>query len=303
MPEIHIPEDAVRKLLGAKSPEVALLYLYLQAGNEPDGAGAALNLPARKLDLALALLRQMGLYQVPEKRILEPERPVYTEEDIAREMAHNQSFSALVGEVQRRFGRILSGEELKILLSFCNYLGMPTEVVGMLITYCIQRARARGSVRVPSMRTIEKEAYRWAEEEIETIEEAAAYMQAQLQRQSEVEQIRQLFQIRDRRLTPGEEKYIQNWLAMGFSKAEIQMAYEKTCLNTGSLKWAYLNSILKSWDAQGLHQASEIQAGDRGAEKKPAQKPIQKVQHHDDELTQFEKDAIEKLMRKHRKGD
>ena len=59
----------------------------------------------------------------------------------------------LVGEAQRRLGRVLSTEELKILLSLHDYLGLPTEVIGILITYCIQRSRARGLVRAPSLRT------------------------------------------------------------------------------------------------------------------------------------------------------
>lgn len=300
MADLMIPEEDLRRLLGAGSPDAALLYLYLRSGGEAASAPDRLGLPQHRADLALALLRQTGLIQEPEKRFLDPEKPVYTEQDLAREMARGTSFGALVGEVQRRFGRILSTEELKILLSFCDYLGMPAEVVGMLITYCIQRARAKGAVRMPSMRTIEKEAYRWAEQDIQTIEEAAAYMQQQLSRHSQAETVRRILQLGDRKLTPGEEKYVLSWLAMGFSPEAIQMAYEKTCLNTGSLKWAYLNSILKSWDQQGLHDPAQIRAGDRGAEKKPAAKPIQKVQRHDDELTQFEKDAIQKLMRRHR---
>ena len=300
MAQLLLPEEAVTKLLGAKSCEAALLYLYLQSGRPLSEATVSLSMPQHKLELALALLRQMGLYDEQEKKHLDPEKPRYTEEDLARELRQGSSFGALVGEVQRRFGRILSTEELKILLSFCDYLAMPTEVVGMLITYCIDRAKSRGAGRMPSMRAIEKEAYRWADQDIDTIEEAAAYVGQQLRCQTMVERIAKLLQISGRELTPGEEKYVLSWLDLGFTEAEIQMAYEKTCLNTGGLKWQYLNSILKSWHEQGLHRASDIAAGDRGAEKRPAPKPIQKVQRHDDELTQFEKDAIAKLMRRHR---
>ena len=99
---------------------------------------------------------------------------------------------------------------------------------------------------MPSVRAIEKEAYRWADLGIDTLEEAAVYMQNQLQLQSRAGRIRQVLQIADRRLTPGEEKLIHTWLSWGFGEDEIRMAYEKTCMNTGGLKWPYLNSILKS---------------------------------------------------------
>ena len=74
---------------------------------------------------------------------------------------------------------------------------------------------------MPSVRAIEKEAYRWADLGIDTLEEAAVYMQNQLQLQSRAGRIRQVLQIADRRLTPGEEKLIHTWLSWGFGEDEI----------------------------------------------------------------------------------
>ena len=51
----------------------------------------------------------------------------------------------------------------------------------MLLYYCLERSRRRDS-RAPSMRAIEKEAYRWADEGIDTLETASFYVQQQLQR-------------------------------------------------------------------------------------------------------------------------
>lgn len=53
---------------------------------------------------------------------------------------------------------------------------------------------------------------------------------------------------------------------MGFRDDTIRMAYERTCLNTGALKWAYMNSILTSWHEQNLHTPEEILAGDAPAQ-------------------------------------
>ena len=41
------------------------------------------------------------------------------------------------------------------------------------------------------------------------------------------------------------------------------MAYERTCLNTGGLNWAYMNKILQRWNEQGLRTAEEVRSGDR----------------------------------------
>ena len=38
MNELHIPKAHVHKLLWAKNPDTALLYLYIAAGNDPKQA-------------------------------------------------------------------------------------------------------------------------------------------------------------------------------------------------------------------------------------------------------------------------
>ena len=95
------------------------------------------------------------------------------------------------------------------------------------------------------------------------MEEAAAYIQTQNLRNSRLHKLLQQLQIRGRTLTPGEEKYAQSWLDMGFDEEAISMAYERTCLNTGSLSWPYMNKILTRWHESGLHTAEKIRTGDR----------------------------------------
>jgi len=41
------------------------------------------------------------------------------------------------------------------------------------------------------------------------------------------------------------------------------MAYERTCLNTGGLNWAYMNKILTRWQQAGLLTAEQVRAGDK----------------------------------------
>ena len=40
------------------------------------------------------------------------------------------------------------------------------------------------------------------------------------------------------------------------------MAYERTCLNTGGLSWAYMNKILTRWKDAGLLTGEKIRTGD-----------------------------------------
>jgi DnaD/phage-associated family protein len=261
---LHINSSDLRLLFGAASSDAALLYLYIRCGNEPADAVTELQMPHSRYDCAAATLRQLGLW-AEDKRlsIATGERPNYTERDVLESMDRDASFRALYGEVQRRLGKTLNTEELKILLGFVRYLGLSADVICILISYCQERARRKGSSRNPSLRTIEKEAYAWAEQGIDTLEEAAAFIQRQNVYNSRLSQLARLLQIRGRSLTAAEERYAKAWLDMGFTDEVFTMAYERTCLNTGGLSWAYMNKILIRWHEAGMHTADEIRSRDR----------------------------------------
>ena len=264
MESVKIQQSDVRKLLSAASPDAALLYIYIKSGNRMEEAEHDLHLSASRLSCAGATLRQLGLMDDERVSHIAPgERPSYSETDVLEAMDSDTSFRGLYGEVQRLLGRSLNTEELKILLGFIRYLGMPADVISVLVCYCKERARRKGSLRNPSLRTIEKEAYAWAERGIDTVEEAAAFIQAQNVRNSRLYRLMNILQIRGRSLTAAEERYAQGWLDMGMEEELISMAYERTCLNTGGLNWAYMNKILQRWHEQGFHTAEEVRSGDR----------------------------------------
>lgn len=260
--ELKILQADVHKLLCTANGDAALLYIYLGSGNELKNAQQELEFSKTQLECAVAALRQLGLYQEEKKILLVGERPQYSETDVLTAMDTDHSFRVLYGEVQRLLGRTLNTEEMKILLGFIRYLGLPTDVISVLVCYCKERARQKGSLRNPSLRTIEKEAYAWAENGIDTMEEAVAYMRKQAKRRSRLGQLMQTLQIRGRNLTPGEEKYAQQWLDWGFEQEAIKLAYERTCLNTGGLSWAYMNKILTRWQQAGLLTAEQVQKKD-----------------------------------------
>ena len=285
MQDLQISHADLNKLLCAKNPDAALLYLYIHSGADIAQAETALGLPQTRYACAAATLRQMGLWPEVRNTVFAGERPQYTEQDVVGAMGTDRSFQSLYGEVQRVLGRTLNTEELKILLGFIRYLGLSTEVISMLIYYCKEKAKAKGQLRTPSLRTIEKEAYYWAENGIDTVAEAAAFIQNQNQRRSRVAGLMDLLQIRGRTLTAGEAKYAESWLEMGFADDVIKLAYEKTCLNTGGLSWAYMNKILTRWAEQGLFTLEQVNAGDkkptksvpRGATGKPGQAELDAI--------------------------
>ena len=284
---IAISQSDVRRLLSAASGDAALLYIYIHAGNSPEGAAQALHFGESRFSCAAATLRQLGLWPEEKTVCIAPgERPQYSEVDVLHAMDRDQDFRSLYGAIPRLLGRSLNTEELKILLGFVRYLGMSADVISVLVCYCKDRARQKGR-RKPSLRSIEKEAYAWAERGIDTVEEAAAFIQPQNVRNSRLNRLMQLLQIRGRALTGAEERYAAACLDMGFDEEAISMAYERTCLTPGVLNWAYMNKILQRWHEAGLHTGEAVRNGDRKSVPKGAS----------GELGAAELEAIQKVLR------
>ena len=260
---VKIEHIDVKKLLSAASSDGALLYIYLQCGNPLENAEKDLQMNPSRLSCAVAMLRQLGLYADDRpSRIAPGERPCYSEQDVIK-ADYDPDFVRLKEEVQRLLGKSMNIEELKILLGFVRYLGMSPEVISVLVSYCKERARQKGHLRNPSLRTIEKEAYAWAEQGIDTVEEAVAFIQAQNVRNTRLHRLMNILQIRGRNLTAAEERYAQSWLDLGLDEEMLTMAYERTCLNTGGLNWAYMNKIIQRWHQQGLRSAEAVRTGDQ----------------------------------------
>lgn len=266
--------EAAALLAQSGDGDAALLYLAMCAG-------AQAKLPPERLEGAMLTLRRLAL---TGQTVAQEHRPSYSEQDVTAQLGA-KDFQSLVGETQRMLGRLLSTEELKCLLSIHDYLHMPIEVVSVLVSYCIRRSRARGG-RMPTMRTIEKEAYRWADLGIDTGESAVTYMHAQLQKQSRVGRICAILQISGRDLTAPELRYVEGWISWGFPDETIKLAYEKTCVNVGGMKWTYLNGILKRWHDKGLHTPAEIEQGDSAPQSKAK-----------GGLTALEQEVIAQLMK------
>ena len=251
----------------------------------------ALDFSADRMRTALDQLRILGCWDNGEKpKNAPPPRPEYTQSDLEAALSvKDSSFRKFVGDVQCRLGRTLSTEELKILLGFLDYLRMPTEVASLLVAYCVERNRQKGT-RTPSMRSIEKEAYHWSDENIDSMETALQYIQTQNQIRTRISRLRHMMQIDDRKLTSAEEQYLTRWIGWGFPDDVIRLAYEKTCLNTGGLKWAYMNSILSAWQEKGLHTVQDINLGD-GAPKRKNDRGMYQT-HSNTTLSPLEREAI-----------
>lgn len=275
---VTLPSRVVRALLECGSGDAALLYLALlrRRGTVPPRALAGeLRWERGRIEAAEDVLRQLRLLAPePEQSAALPEaaeeRPRYQPDEVARRLGDGGEFPELTAQVERKLGKRLSTPDVGTLLGLYDYLGLPADVIYLLVCHCTERVQRRfGEGRRPGMRQIEKEGYAWARMGIDTQAEAAAYLRRYAQRQQTLPQYMRVLGLGDRPPAPSEEKYLTAWQEMGFSPEAVALAYDRTVLRCRELRWPYLNGILKKWHEAGVHTPQEIEAGDRPAAKPP----------------------------------
>lgn len=261
-----ISAETADALIAAHDGDMALYCLYAARHPGADDETAAAVLCRTRGEIAAAreklgrILRTDGARGVREPLYPEDGPVQYDKEELVGIAERESAFGALCDELARILGTIPSHAYLNTLLDAYDHLGMPPEVIMQLLHFCDEEARRRwGSARHPSARAISEEAYRWARNEIMTLELAEKYIAACEKRRTDHGRIAELLGIRGRELYKREAEYIDAWLEMGFPDEAIALALERTVLNTGALKWPYLNSILRNWHAAGLHTAEEIE--------------------------------------------
>ena len=290
---IVLSAPVLRRLTGTKNADACLLYLCLkQNGDAMDEEKLRESLSWEKLrfDAAKAVLARAELIRLPEKEagkeapLPAEQPPQYTQEDVMRRMEGDEAFAQLLREVERRLGP-LSTASLKILLELNEYLGLPCDVIYLLVNDCIACKEERfGAGRRPTMREIEKEGYAWARRELFSVQAVDEYLKKEQRRRRLYPDYMAALQMPARTPSPGEEKYIKSWLEMGFPPETVAIAYDKTVLKCHEFKWPYCNGILKKWHEKNLHTPQEVQsetaATGQAAEKKMPGKNAWMKQYH-----------------------
>lgn len=312
---LSMAAQAADRLLEAGSGDGALLYLYLlKTGGSYTAAAAAkaLRWEPRRVEDAASLLGKLGLAQPPQEAasptLKNDEPPEYTASDITRELENKSSpFPMLVTEVQKALGKVLSTNDLKCLYTIYDFTGLPPEVILLAVRWSIESYQQKnGPGRMPRMPQIQREAIRWKDRGVETVEGAEAYMKRQLLLRDRAVQILALLDIRERPPVPKEKEYIAAWVDMGFPDEVIRIAYENTVLKKRTLNWPYMDAILRDWHQKGLHSVKAIQAGDRKRPGKPAStaagatRPQPAAPGEGDRMARADMERMRELLRKDR---
>jgi len=271
---LSMTADAAQALIRDGDGDAALLYLHLLSQGGvflPEGARRALRWDEGRLERARARLAGLDLVPreapapAPAPLLPADEPPAYSSDDLAAELEQSGSpFPALVDEVQRLLGKLLSTAELKSLYTLYDYLSLPPEVILLLVSWCAEEMeRKYGPGRKPRMPMIAKQGFIWKRLGVDSAEAAEAYLKRQTALRGREREVLSLIGASGRSPTERERTYIAAWLDMGFGDEALRMAYERTLFKKQNMDWGYMNGILRGWHSKGLHTPAEIEAGDR----------------------------------------
>ena len=156
--------------------------------------------------------------------------------------------------MERRLGKKLTANDLKILYTLYDHLALPTEVIFLLVNWCVEEMeRKYGPGRKPFLSQIRREGFVWARKGIDTVEAAERYLQTLVRLRGRGAEVLRLLDIPPRPLVEREKNYIAAWDQMGFDDEALRAAYERTVMKKQSMDWSYMNGILRRWHEKGLH--------------------------------------------------
>lgn len=281
-PNIVLPAQQADRLIGRGDGDAALLYLYLlraDRGVTAQELQRRLKWSQLRLHAAETALQELGLIdRPPEQKPPEPaqERPVYTADDLTDLLTGDAGFRMLVPQTEEKLGKRLKTADLQILAGLYDDLGLPADVIYLLVCHCVTRSEERyGPGRRPTLRQIEKEGYHWAQRGLFDQESASQYLRDWNVRRSAMSRYMQVLGLGDRRPVESEERYIADWMDKGFPPETVALAYDKTVFYKKELNWRYLNGILRRWHENGWHTEEEVRQSD-------SRKPSRREEKKDD---------------------
>lgn len=281
-PNIVLPAQQADRLIGRGDGDAALLYLCLlraDRGVTTQELQRKLKWSQLRLHAAETALQELGLIdRPPEQKPPEPaqERPVYTADDLTDLLTGDAGFRMLVPQTEEKLGKRLKTADLQILAGLYDDLGLPADVIYLLVCHCVTRSEERyGPGRRPTLRQIEKEGYHWAQRGLFDQESASQYLRDWNVRRSAMSRYMQVLGLGDRRPVESEERYIADWMDKGFPPETVALAYDKTVFYKKELNWRYLNGILRRWHENGWHTEEEVRQSD-------SRKPSKREEKKDD---------------------
>ena len=185
--------------------------------------------------------------------------PHYTSAELADLLEARKEASSYLDECQNVWGRMFNVHEHNIILGLTDYLGLEWEYVLTLLAFCGAEQDKRGIKR--SLRYVENSAFHFYDEGVTDLPSLQEKIR-RIEQMEEVEaQLRRMFGMGERALTPTEKKKFSTWLyEYRYGMDIITRAFEVTVDTKGSPNLKYMDAVLANWNRDGLRTIADVEA-------------------------------------------
>ena len=200
-----------------------------------------------------------------EAEIIIPSKP--SSHEIATRIEESPEIGHLFQEAQAKLGKTVGYEGQCTLLLLHDHYGLPTEVLFMLLDYCVSVGKVNNSY----IQAVGKD---WGLREIDTLEKAAEQI-------TELKSVNSLWKsfaaatgISNPRPTNSQVPFLRKWTNdMKFPLEMILLAYEEMANHTGKLNFKYIDKILTTWYEKKWTTPEKLEKGLAQEKLNPIPKP------------------------------
>ncbi len=187
--------------------------------------------------------------------------PEFSPAEIADTIKSDDRIDFLFKTCEALYGRPLKHTEQNALITITEHIGLPTEVVLMMVDYCF-------SINKSSPAYLKETAMNWMENGITDLASAERQI-ALLQSKNKSESaVKAMFGI-NRALSQKEKDFVNLWFNVwNFNSEMVKLAYDINVNTKGQFAFPYISKILENWHSKGI--ATVEQANDE-KNNKPAQ--------------------------------
>ena len=217
----------------------------------------------------------------------EPEafvKPTYSADDL-RAFRDRDETSQIIFIAEQYLGKTLSPSDIRSLLFITDVLHFNTDLIDYLLAYCADKDKK-------NFRYIESVAINWAQNGVTTPEQARA-MSGRYDKN-----VYTVMRALGKSSTPTdkEAEFVRRWISeFGFSMDIIMEACERSVMSTDKNRFAYADSILKSWSQAGVATKRDIEAIDAKYHR-PVKKTVNTSFHQFDMKHDYDFDEMEKVL-------